>query len=141
MLIRIAQVSDYHELMHLYNLFVGNDRYSRHDNDSFLKILTNTQNFVFVAVDKNSLIGFAAFSVRDVVRYPKQIAELDELFVTKEYRRKGIARQLLQAVEDKAIQLKCYRLYIESHYSHDTAHKFYEAAGYTNYGYHFIKNL
>ena len=141
MRIRRAKNGDYIELMKLYNDFVGSDRYSKHNNDSFKKVMCNPKNFVFVAEDNGKLVGFATFSVRDVIRYPKQIAELDELLVTSDYRQKGVGKQLMQHVEDKARELNCYRLFIESHYDHKTAHKFYETLGYTNYGYHFIKNL
>jgi GNAT superfamily N-acetyltransferase len=139
--IRQAKDSDYIELMKLYNDFVGCDRYSKHDNDSFKKVMHNPKNFVFVAEDNGKLVGFATFSVRDVIRYPKQIAELDEMLVASDYRKKGVGKQLMQHIEDKAKELNCYRLFIESQYDRKTAHKFYEALGYTNYGYHFIKNL
>jgi GNAT superfamily N-acetyltransferase len=141
MKIRIAKESDYENLMNLYNKFVGNDRYSKLDNDSFKKVITNKNNFIFVAEDNSKLIGFATFSVRLVVRYPKPIAELDELFVDENYRRAGVGKMLMNMILDKAKELGCYRLFIESHYDHKGAHKFYESLGFTNYGYHFIKNL
>ncbi|HZE87385.1 MAG TPA: GNAT family N-acetyltransferase [Methylomirabilota bacterium] len=139
--IRLANDTDYEAVMNLYNDFVGNDRYSTHDHDSFKKVINNSQNFVFVAEDKGKLVGFATFSIRDVIRYPRPIAELDELFVSSEYRQKGLGKKLMQYVEEKARDLGCYRMFIESHYDHKAAHAFYEGLGYTNYGYHFIKNL
>ncbi len=141
MIIRLVKPPDYKELMHLYNLFVGSDRYSRYDNDSFERVVHNPNNFVYIAEDKGNLIGFASFSIRDVIRYAKPIAELDELLVLEEYRKKGVGKQLMEKVETKAKERNCYRLFIESHYDHKAAHKFYESLGYTNYGYHFIKNL
>lgn len=139
--IRLAQESDYEKVIELYNLFVGSDRYSQHNSDSFKKVLKNNNNFIFVATDTDKIIGFATFSIRDVVRYPKPIAELDELFVSENYRKHGIGKLLMNEIEKKAKELDCYRLFIESHYEHKAAHKFYESLGYTNYGYHFIKNL
>jgi GNAT superfamily N-acetyltransferase len=139
--IRPAKQTDYNEVMNLYNLFVGEDRYSGYDNDSFIKVIDSKNNFIFVAEDLGKLVGFASFSIRSVVRYPKPIAELDELFILFEYRQKGVGRMLMKEVENKAQELNCYRIFIESHYDHKTAHIFYEKLGYTNYGYHFIKNL
>jgi GNAT superfamily N-acetyltransferase len=141
MTIRKAHQSDYEELMELYNLFVGSDRYSKHDNDSFQKVIHNPNNVVFVAEDAGKLIGFASFSIRDVVRYPKPIAELDELFVLESYRKQKIGKSLMEVVEKTAKERNCYRIFIESHYDHRAAHMLYESLGYTNYGYHFIKNL
>jgi GNAT superfamily N-acetyltransferase len=139
--IRLVKQSDYEELMGLYNLFVGSDRYSRHDNDAFSTVIKNPRNFVFIAEDHDKLVGFTSFSIRDVIRYPKPIAELDELFVLPEYRQQGVGKDLMSQVEAKAKALNCYRVFIESHYDHKVAHQFYEKLGFTNYGYHFIKNL
>lgn len=139
--IRLVTKGDYEELMNLYNGFVGEDRYSKHDNDSFKKVLNSPHNFIFVAEEDGKLAGFVSISTRDVIRYPKPIAELDELFVAPDYRQKGLGRELMRTVEDKAKEQGCYRLYIESHYDHKAAHKLYESLGFTNYGYHFIKNL
>lgn len=141
MKIREAKQSDYEELMQLYNFFVGEDRYLKHDNDSFNKVLNSKNNYIYVAEDNNSLVGFITFSVRNVVRYPKPIVELDEIFVSKAYRKHGIGKKFMEKMEEEAIKLNCYRVFIESHYDHKAAHKFYEDLGYKNYGYHFIKNL
>ncbi len=141
MLIRKAVESDYDQLMSLYNDFVGEDRYSHHDNDSFKKVIHSKSNYIYVAEEENQLIGFIAFSVRNVVRYPKPIAELDELYIDPTHRKKGIGKALMKTIEEKAQELDCYRIYIETNYRFKDAHAFYEAIGYTNYGYHFIKNL
>jgi GNAT superfamily N-acetyltransferase len=58
----------------------------------------------------------------------RPIAELDELYVKDKFRKKNVGRMLMEKV-------------IETHYNHKAAHKFYEALGFTNYGYHFIKDL
>jgi (aminoalkyl)phosphonate N-acetyltransferase len=139
--IRRVLESDYKELMGLYNAFVGSERYANFDNDSFKRVLHSPRNFVYVAEDEGKLVGFASFSVRDVVRYPRPIAELDELFVGVAWRKHGVGRELMAAVEAKARELDCYRMFIESQYQHTSGHKFYESLGYTNYGYHFVKNL
>ncbi len=141
MKIRFAQISDYKNIIPLYNGFVGSDRYSQLDNDSFRKVLQSNNNFIFVATDKDRLVGFVSFSVRLVVRYPKSISEIDELYVLPEYRKRGVGKKLMDELEKKAKELDCYRIFIESHFDHKVAHKFYEALKYTNYGYHFIKNL
>jgi (aminoalkyl)phosphonate N-acetyltransferase len=141
MTIETAKQSDYEELMGLYNLFVGEDRYSKYDNDSFQKVLENPLNYIFLAKDDDKIVGFITFSIRTVVRYPRPIAELDELFVLPEYRRHQVGYKLMDKVESTAKEMNCHRMFIESHYDHKAAHNFYEKLGYKNYGYHFIKNL
>jgi (aminoalkyl)phosphonate N-acetyltransferase len=139
--IRRAEESDYEQVIALYNLFVGEDRYSRYDNDSFQKVLKSDSNYVFVIEEEKKIIAFATFSIRYVIRYPRPIAELDELFVLSDYRHQGLGKQLIEKVEDLAKEKNCHRVYIESQYRFKGAHAFYEKLGYKNYGYHFIKNL
>lgn len=139
--IRKATREDYASLMKLYNEFVGEERYSNHDNDSFIQALKNTNNFVFIAEDNGKLIGFATFTKRIVIRYPKPIAELDELYVVPNMRKKGIGKLLMKKVIEQAKHEKCHRLYIETHFDRKEAHSFYESLKFTQYGYHFIKNL
>jgi len=134
-------MDDYEQLMSLYNEFVGEDRYSHHDNDSFERVIASPNNYVFVAEDASKFIGFIAFSAREVVRYPRIIVEVDELYVCPSYRKQAVGRKLFEQMEHIAKDLHCYRIFIESHYDHKAAHSFYEAIGYTNYGYHFVKNL
>jgi putative acetyltransferase len=141
--IREAKKEDYQHLMKLYNAFVGDGRYNGPEDDSFEEVMESGKNFVYVAEEMGSgnLVGFASFSVRTVIRYPRPIAEMDELYVTPAFRGKKIGRKLIEGVLLKASELGCYRMFIETHYDHDVAHKVYEKMQFTNYGYHFIKDL
>ncbi len=141
MKIRLAKPSDYDDLIKLYSLFVGVDRFSQKNNDSFKIVLENQRNFVYVALDEDRLIGFATLSIRDVIRYPRPIAELDEIFILEEYRKHGVGKNLMKIIEEKAVELDCQGIFIESNINHTVAHKFYETLGYENKGYQFIKAL
>lgn len=141
MQIRKAEASDYEQVMQLYNLFIGEDKYSRHDNDSFQKVLASESNYIFVAEEEGKLIGFATCSMRYIIRYPHPVSQLDELFVLAEYRRHGLGKQLVEKVEQTAKENGCSLMYIESGYDRKEAHVFYEKVGYTNNGYYFKKSL
>ena len=139
--IREAEKKDYEKLMKLYNAFVGDERYSDKNGDSFEEVLASENNFVYVAEDKGNLVGFVSFSVRTVIRYPKPIAEMDEIYVTPAYRRKKLGTKLMETALEKAGDLGCHRMFIETHYDHELAHNLYEKMKFTKYGYHFIKDL
>lgn len=142
MQIRSAQESDYKELMNLYGLFLDNhNRFANLDNDSFIRALNNPNNAVFVAEDNGKLIGFATLSIRDVIRYPNPVGELDELFVLEEYRRQGVAKQLMEEIESAAKKHNCCRMFINSRFESEASHHFYVKIGYTKFGYNFIKNI
>jgi len=139
--IRKAKQEDYNEIMLLFNGFVEEDRYSNHDFDSFKKVLASEDGFVFVAQEGEKLIGFSTMSIRNVVRYPRPIAELDELYVVPDYRRKGIGKALLDICIDTAKSRSCYRIYLESHKDREHAHAFYEKHNFIKYGHSFSKDL
>src|SRR5437762_382465 len=138
MKIRRAGKADYNAVMELYNGLVGEDRYSGHDQDSYHLVLDSLQHGIFVADDDGRIVGVASVSIRQIVRYTRPVAELDELYVDPEARSHGIGRALMEIVEDFSREHDCYRLYIESAYQHDEGHKFYEHLGYKNSGYQFM---
>ena len=140
-IIRLAREEDYQELMKLYGIFTESDRFATAGNDGFKKFLDNPRNSMFVAESFGKIIGFATFSARDVVRYARPIAELEELFVLEEYRKQGIGKLLILEVEKKASAMNCQRMYLESAVERKPAHAFYESLGYEKYGVAFKKEL
>jgi GNAT superfamily N-acetyltransferase len=139
--IRPAKQLDHNELIKLYTLFVGDDRYSKGNGDSFIKVLRDHNSYIYVATHSEQLIGFATLSIRNVVRYSKPIAELDELFVLEKYRKHGIGKKLIETIEKKTKDLNCKGIFIQSGKDLKTAHLFYEKLGYTKRGYYFTKDL
>jgi len=59
--IREALSQDRTRLMELYNEFVGSDRYSRYDYDSFEKTLADPNCYIYVGEEDNQVIGFITF--------------------------------------------------------------------------------
>ena len=139
--IRRAKKEDYVQLMSLYNGFVGEERYSNYNHDSFNQVLDSPSSVILVAEEQQTLVGFITFSFRRVVRYPKPIVEIDELYVSPKYRRKRVGRKLLEKSLEDSKKAGCYRMFIETHHKLKEAHRFYESMGFTNYGYHYIKDL
>ena len=134
MKIREAKKSDHGELIGLYDIFLN-----RKNKDSFFRILKDPKSFIFVAEEKNRLIGFLTFFVRYVVRYSTPIGQIEELFVLKGFRKQGAGKKLIRAAEQAAKKFGCRRTYVESAYEHSPAHKFYQNLGYKKSGYYFLK--
>lgn len=139
MKIRLAKRADYEKLMKLYNLFIKTDKYTKHNNDSFEKVLKDSNSFIYVAEEKSKLVGFATFSIRNIIRNPKPIAQLEELFVVEHYRKMGIGKKFIELLERKSKELSCNAIYIESRSDLEIAHKFYENLGYKKSGFYFKK--
>ena len=139
MMIREAVIEDHASLMALYDAFMEVDRYSKLDSDSLQKVIASENNFIVVAEEDHRLIGFISASARLVVRYPQPIMQVDELYVDPDFREHGLGRQLIQGIESIAAEHDYHRIYIESGFKYEVAHKFYQKNGYEKDGYYFRK--
>lgn len=139
MIIRGAVLEDHAALMALYDAFMEVDRYSKLNSDSLQEVIAGKDNFILVAEDDSRLVGFITASARLVVRYPQPIMQVDELYVDPDFREHGLGGQLIQGIESIAAEHDYRRIYIESGFKYEVAHKFYQKNGYEKDGYYFKK--
>lgn len=138
--IREAKQTDFPQLALLYEGFVDQPgRYSAGGEDSFLAVLGGSESKLLVAEAESALIGCVAFSRRSVFRYPAPICEVEELYVRPAFRRQGVARALMRAVETSDLARGAYYVFLASDAKRSAAHELYRRLGYTDYGIHFKK--
>lgn len=136
--IRPATPKDYQSTLRLYADFVQQpERYQQLDNDSFQNVLDNPNSFIYLATYHQRIAGFITFSKRNVIRYPKPIVEVEELYVVPELRRKGIGKQLIQQALDYAQQQDCHYIFLASSKDRLPAHKFYKSLKFDEYALHY----
>ena len=87
---------------------------------------------IFLALDRDQpvgivtcFVGFSTFAARPLVN-------VHDLHVTKDYRRRGVARLLLEAVEKKARELGCCKLTLEVQENNHAALALYRGFGFVN---------
>ncbi len=136
-----AKNSDYTGFMKLLVDFVGDKRYLKAGNDSFLKFLANPNSYTYILKDDGKLIGFITFSIRNVIRYPKPIAEIEELYIIPDYRGEDLSKKLIESVLKKIKNIGCSRIYIGSEFKWKIAHKSYKNTGFKKVGYQFMRKL
>ena len=61
---------------------------------------------------KDELVGTAAIKIREMEIRPQNEHWLGSVYVRKEYRRRGIASELIKSIIDKASQLEIDKLYL-----------------------------
>lgn len=141
MKIRIAKKSDHKEFMKLLNDFIDDKKYLKTGNDSFIKFLAHPNSYTYLLEDNKRVVGFISFSTRNVIRYSKPIAEIEELYILPACRSKGFGWKLIKTVIDEAKKIGCSRMYIGSEFKWKTAHRVYESIGFEKKGYQFIKKF
>ena len=67
--------------------------------------------------------------------------ELDNVIVSRNYRRKGLGEQLFQYAEEKAKLIGCTMLALDSYTDNFPAHRFFYEQGFVPRGFHFINIL
>ena len=125
---RRAQLSDAAELHILNELFNGTGSNSLSNIAETLG--TNDLEIICVAADFNRLVGFCCSQMCKSFCYPENYAEITELFVLDEYRRRGIGRRLLRFMEQLLIERGARHFHILTNKNNTTAQALYRSCGY-----------
>lgn len=142
MTIKPATKNNYAKVMLLYNQFIGEitgefKRFNDKNEDSFNKILEDPDAFIDLAYIDDETVGFVAYSMRNLIRYPKSIVEIEELFVQENYRKKGIGKKLVNHVISFAKKRKCQQVMLGSGLKLKGGHEFYKKLDFEDYEYRF----
>ena len=73
--------------------------------------------------------------------HQKPYGLLEDVFVEEKYRGKGIGKELIKRVIEKAKELGCYKLIATSRFEREMVHKLYENLGFKKWGYEFRLDL
>jgi ribosomal protein S18 acetylase RimI-like enzyme len=138
--LRIIQVSDadmnellepLSELFDKYRQFYKQPPNKAQSKSFIRKRIENQDSVIFVALNNNSkIVGFAQLypSFSSVTTQKKWI--LNDLYVSKDSRRQGVAKQLLSRVSQHAAETQAGSIFLETQVSNISAQALYESFGY-----------
>lgn len=107
-----------------------------------LRKYAETGGFVWVASVEEKVVGFLSFHTLQYFHAAGIGGRITAMCVDREYRRKGIGRDLLCAMESAAERLGCQRVEVTSgDHRKKEAHRFYQAAGYALSSGRFLKQM
>jgi ribosomal protein S18 acetylase RimI-like enzyme len=89
---------------------------------------------VFVIEDGGEVAGVVSLWIRPRLNWPTPEAWVPDLYVAEPFRRRGLARGLLDACVREARRRGCHRLVLESGHERAEAHLLYEAYGFVHGG-------
>lgn len=140
--LRQASEADYEPVMQLYGEFTKDPhRFAGFDNDSYKNVIKNPNARIFVACEGDIIVAFISCTMRSVVRYPKPIVEIEELFVSPEYRRQKIGNKLVEKVISFSREKNCMYVFVSSAIKLHESHTFYKALSFEEYEIRFRKKL
>ena len=99
------------------------------------------EDVIYLVYKEDRILGFISFVVHHYLHHDRDMGEIVELVVLPECRGKRIGQQLLQAIENKAIDLHLEQIELSTSTYRKQAHHFYEQNGYEMLHYNYTKNL
>lgn len=91
--------------------------------------------------DGGKKIAWAYLYVIFQDRHREPYGLMENMYVERAYRNRGIGRELMEHIIREAKKRKCYKLIGTSKAANTDAHRFYERFGFKNIGYEFRMDL
>lgn len=113
------------ELFEGYNIFYGRELTSQVADRAWAEFRAGDRLHAFGARIDGNLVGIAHFLVHASTT-TADVCYLQDLFTAPAARGKGVARALIQAVEDWARSRECSRLYWHTQETNHTARRLYD---------------
>jgi ribosomal protein S18 acetylase RimI-like enzyme len=131
--IRPMQNTDYHSIYRLYRQLIGKGNYCSEETFAriFKSFFEKQDREAFVADVQEQVIGFVTLYYLDVFHRSGQIASIQELIVTEEFRGRGVGKSLVEFVKLKLKERHCRGLEVATDLWENGAKSFYEHCGFS----------
>lgn len=93
-------------------------------------LIKDPDHHVFVAKDKDAVVGLIDFTTRKTIMYPCPSGFVDELIVAESYRGCGIGKQLISAAIKTCRELGCSEVEVSTEKNNNRAREFYKKCGF-----------
>jgi len=133
-LIRKAKISDLPAIVKLLaELIESTENKEGFDADVTYRncqfFLDDPNSHILVSEANGVIIALANFVIRRTLLHPSFSGLIDEFVVAKDYRGKGVGRQLISAVIEECKELGCCEVEVSTEFTNTNARKFYKSCG------------
>jgi ribosomal protein S18 acetylase RimI-like enzyme len=129
--IRPMTNDDYRDVYRLYRQLVGTSLINREKEFEriFLSFFSSGEREAYVATVHNNVIGFVTLYYLDVFHHSGQVASIQELVVTEEFRGRGVGQALVDFVKHLVLERHYQGLEVATDLWQSGAKSFYEKCG------------
>ena len=97
-------------------------------------LLSEANSYILVAEIEGIIARFVNFTTRKTILHRSLSGLIDELIVDKNYRGKGVGKQLLSSAIKKSRKLVCCEVEVSTEKTNIKAREFYRQCGFTERG-------
>jgi len=108
-------------------------------NKYYEENISNNNYYYLIATDNEIPVGYLSCHGQLLLHHLNYVYEIQELFVSSEYRGKGIGKLLIAHLERQLVDKNYDMLEVASGFRRTESHAFYKAAGFTQSHYKFTK--
>lgn len=125
------KMEDFNEYSKLIGMKITSTK--KESNTEFNRILSSKNDLLLLMKEKNKIIGFVHGTIIKISDFTK--ANIEYLYVTKEYRRKGVAEKLIKEFIKIAKSEKAKKLFLKVNINNENAIRLYKKLNFeiTNY--------
>jgi len=129
--IRPVKIDELDELAELYRELAGKGTDPGKMKENFEWMQSNPDYIVLGAQGAGELIGsLMGIVCQDIVGECRPFMVIENVIVSRRYRRRGIGKRLMRKIEEIARERNCYYIMFVSKSQRGEAHRFYESLGY-----------
>ena len=97
---------------------------------------------IYVVMLGGSIVGtFALLIMDNLAHMGAPSGVLEDVVVHRDWRGKGVGKQMVQFAMDRCGERGCYKLALSSNLKRKAAHRFYDDLGFQRHGYSFVVQL
>jgi PhnO protein len=110
--------------------------------ERFSENLNNRANIYLVAVsEEDEPIGFISCHGQSLLHHEGKVFEIQEMYVARNFRGRGIGKALFVAVQEKLAKMDCESLEVTTHAKRSDARRFYLKLGFVQTHVKFVKEM
>jgi len=138
-----AQEHDIPALLRLYAQFdEGSPVLSPEQARVAFRTIQGTPNHhIYLAWLEGSIVGTFALLLMESLTNGIPLGIAEDVVVDRDWRRKGIGKQMMAFAIQRCREQGCYKLALSSHIAREPAHRFYESLAFERHGFSFVVPL
>jgi GNAT superfamily N-acetyltransferase len=104
----------------------------------FHKIQSVPNHHIYLAWFQGRIVGTFALLLMDSLTNSIPLGIVEDVVVDRDWRRKGIGKQMMAFAIQRCREQGCYKLALSSHIAREPAHRFYESLDFEKHGFSFV---